>query len=274
MFNLEGKVFGLWTVIKDSGLRTKNKQIIWQCKCQCGTIRNVKPRILKNESKPRSCGCSRKIRSKEIFESNYEKSKGCWEWKGCLNHGGYGKYGSKRLAHRISYENTYGPIPKGLQVCHTCDNRKCVNPAHLFLGTIGDNLKDMTDKGRRAKGSQIGTSILNENMVLEIRKMRLSGKKYQDISDYFGISWDLVGKICRNEQWQHVALGEECKKMPQIRKVAIGSKAGSAILNEEKVLEIRRSLSEGKNAKDIADEFGVTYWSICDIRQRRTWKHI
>lgn len=211
MRKLEGKVFGEWTVIKSTEKRTKNREIIWECRCSCGTIRNVKYKILKNESKPRSCGCSREKRSKDIFYSNFKKTEGCWEWTGNLNHGGYGKIGEKGLAHRRSYQYTYGNIPAGKQVCHTCDNRKCVNPAHLFLGSIGDNMKDKVFKNRQAKGSKIGNAILNDELVFQIRKDRLSGMEYQQISEKFKIQWYLVRSICKNRQWKHVALGEECK---------------------------------------------------------------
>lgn len=211
MRKLEGKKFGFWTVLKDCGLRTKNREIVWECRCECGTIRNVRFKILKNDKKPRSCGCIRQIRSKEQFEANYEKTDGCWIWKGVVSKGGYGRIGSVELSHRKQYKYIYGKIPKGIQVCHTCDNRLCVNPAHLFLGTIADNMKDKNTKKRQAKGSKIGNSILTEEKVLEIRKMRLSGKEYQEIANHFSIGWYLVRSICKNRQWKHVELGEECK---------------------------------------------------------------
>lgn len=215
MIDLTGKIFGKWKVLNITEQRKiqkgKPRVIVWCCQCECGTIRNVSGQILRNENKPRSCGCSRKIYSKKIFESNYEKTDGCWIWKGSVNRGGYGKIGTTNLAHRRAYEYAYGKIPEGKQVCHHCDIRLCVNPSHLFLGSIGDNMKDKCFKDRQARGSKIGNAILTEEKVLEIRKQRLSGKEYQEIADGFGVGWYLVRDICKNKQWKHVPLGEESK---------------------------------------------------------------
>lgn len=77
---------------------------------------------------------------------------GCWIWRAALDTAGYGQIGdgNKKLlmAHRAVYTLCIGPIPPGLQVCHTCDNPICVRPTHLFLGTAFDNMRDMADKGR------------------------------------------------------------------------------------------------------------------------------
>jgi len=75
----------------------------------------------------------------------------CWEWRAALTGKGYGKiqWGRRYVnAHRVVYEHFHGPIPKGLLVLHRCDNRVCVNPAHLFVGTAKDNADDMMRKGR------------------------------------------------------------------------------------------------------------------------------
>jgi len=86
-------------------------------------------------------------------------SSGCWEWSGGTSCG-YGMFALissgprhlSRRAHKVLYEHIHGVIPVGLVVCHTCDNRLCVRIDHLWVGTQADNLKDMTDKGRRGRG--------------------------------------------------------------------------------------------------------------------------
>ncbi len=97
---------------------------------------------------------------KKRFWGKVRKAQGCWEWQACVNDAGYGIFGvqNKRIdrAHRISFRLAKGEIPAGMFVCHKCDNRKCVKPSHLFLGTNQDNVADMIAKGRNSTPPPMG----------------------------------------------------------------------------------------------------------------------
>lgn len=97
----------------------------------------------------------------ERFWLRVDKANGCWNWTGAISDTGYGSFtgdgGVDVSAHRFSYQLHNGPIPAGLVICHNCDNRACVNPAHLFLGTQQDNVDDMMKKGRYVSGQALRT---------------------------------------------------------------------------------------------------------------------
>lgn len=138
------------------------------------------------------------------------KSDGCWEWQGGVAVHGYGRIhsnGSQIRVHRYSYELNVGPIPDGLYVLHRCDNRRCVRPDHLFLGTHLDNLADMYAKGRQRyrplRGEDHNQAKLNEGAVLDIRR-RYEGETNQSLAEEFGVSIDMIWRIGVRKNWRHL----------------------------------------------------------------------
>lgn len=91
----------------------------------------------------------------ELFWVFVTRGDGCWEWIGAKHRDGYGRFNARSgmvIAHRFAWTLHHGAVPAGKDVCHTCDNRGCVNPAHLWIGTASDNMQDMHNKGRGWRG--------------------------------------------------------------------------------------------------------------------------
>ena len=133
----------------------------------------------------------------------------CWEWTGSRTTSGYGgimTQGRWKQAHRVSFELCNGPIPKGLQVCHTCDNRACVNPLHLFAGTPKENTVDAAVKGRlgKARGEKHGNVTLSKNQVLELRRLRKQGAKHKALAKQFKVCQATVYNIISRKTWKYV----------------------------------------------------------------------
>ncbi len=142
----------------------------------------------------------------ERFWNKVEKTDTCWLWKGKLTHG-YGSLWWQRSgkrpeqgAHRVSYIFHIGEIPFGMDVCHICDNRLCVNPRHLFIGTQQENQQDKVNKGRnRYKlhyGEENGMAILNREQVREIRRKAKGGITKARLARDYGVSASCVYHLC------------------------------------------------------------------------------
>ena len=132
---------------------------------------------------------------------------GCWIWMGGTTVRGYGQIeskGMKHYAHRVSYELFVGPIPKGMYVCHSCDNVSCVNPNHLFLGTQKENLQDMASKGRSTRGSKNPMAKLSEEDVKDIKYLINTGLSSKDLGVEYGVSSAAINLIKQGKRWNHV----------------------------------------------------------------------
>ena len=159
----------------------------------------------------------------------------CWEWKAGRTIGGYGKFrlGKHTMAaSRASYLINRGDIPKGMHVCHKCDNRLCVNPNHLFTGTAQDNTKDMIRKGRQGVlsdegrkrvseatkrmnetrvytsqnvGTDNGRNVYAPETILQIRADHATGKFSQrEIARRYGMDFRYISNIVHRKVWQHL----------------------------------------------------------------------
>lgn len=137
---------------------------------------------------------ARSKRFVERFWKSTDRTGDCWLWtKGCRTNG-YGQTwheGVNSLAHRVAWVLTYGPIPDGLQVCHTCDIRRCINPEHLFLGTQSDNMVDCSSKGRIARYNKPHVRV----DPAEVRRRYANGERQRAIAADLGVCQATVSHI-------------------------------------------------------------------------------
>ena len=164
----------------------------------------------------RGCGkyCSRscwlEVKSRRVeqrFWSMVNKTDSCWVWLGRPMKQGYGRLrvaGYTIKAHRFSYELANGPIPDGLLVCHSCDNRSCVRPDHLFVGTNDDNMADMARKGRSAQGERNTKARLEAGDVRSIRLRVKAGEKQARLAIEYGVARGTINHIVAGRTWGHV----------------------------------------------------------------------
>lgn len=166
---------------------------------------------------------------------------GCWEWPKSINpQTGYGSFMVRidgksvlKTAHRMSFTVFRHEIPDGMDVCHTCDNRKCFNPAHLFLGTALDNMRDMLRKGRggqanpRAdgwvhpsiakperltRGAKHYAAKISDATALEIKDLLLQDCKMAEVARRLGVSYRTVTGINYGRSWAHI--NPTCQQYP------------------------------------------------------------
>lgn len=160
--------------------------------------------------------CSTKCRSPQptpvhlilLQHATPEPNTGCFLWLGPIDAHGYGQINPKRRrsdpshehkAHRAAWRNRFGSIPNGLVVCHKCDERLCVNPDHLFLGTVADNNRDAKMKKRNARGHHHGKAKLTEQQVHDIRNSTDPGTK---LAIRYGVSQAAISNVRTGARWE------------------------------------------------------------------------
>jgi hypothetical protein len=150
------------------------------------------------------CGANVKRPLVDRFNEKVAKMEsGCHEWQGCLMPNGYGQFhlnGKTAYAHRVAFEIHNGKEPVEF-VLHTCDNRKCVNPEHLFVGSFYDNMDDMVSKQRQAHGERNSRHKLNATEVVAIRQ---EVGTHEKIAAKYGVSRTTISMIRSGKIWRYV----------------------------------------------------------------------
>jgi DNA-binding MarR family transcriptional regulator len=177
----------------------------------------------------------------------YINENNCWIWMGKKNN--YGTFllnGKNIAAHRASWILFKSPIPNNMLVCHQCDNKTCVNPEHLFLGTHKDNAQDCIIKKRNImqtnpekikKGEEHPCSKLTEKQVLEIINKYSNKEKNQiELAEEYKVNQVTISQILTKKLWKHLTLDKKINKTSFFKK---GEKHWRSVLNKEKAEEIR-----------------------------------
>ena len=163
----------------------------------------LKTRVMPDREQLLHLGVHLKLAQNSIRNSET----GCLEWDESRHlREGYGSIrvmNQRHLVHRLSHVLWVGPIPHGMLVRHSCDNRRCIEPAHLSIGTIADNIADMDARGRRAIRAKAGRAKLTEEQVRHIReKFKPRVYTLQMLADELGICLRQVHMIARNKSWK------------------------------------------------------------------------
>lgn len=162
--------------------------------------------VLTNYDKPPKYSSLQNYLESSFLKCDIES---CWEWQRSFKVFGYGNAwweGKHHIAHRLVYQFYVGEIPKGLNVCHKCDNPKCVNPHHLFLGSYLDNNRDRKNKARNANthGERNPFAKLTETNVLDIYKRLKNGEKGKHIAKIYSVSAHTISKIKHGVNWSYL----------------------------------------------------------------------
>lgn len=213
-----------------------------------------------------------------LFDAKIDKSEECWVWNGGLNCNGYGIFHNNRrvwLAHRVAYFLFLNIDPKDFLVCHHCDNKPCVKPTHLFLGSHQDNHDDSVQKNRHSHGSthrsvtcpesilrgeSHGYAKLTDEQVMKIRTLYSTGLYSQStIANAFSVHQVTIALIVKGRTWKHLPI------IPFPARKGGGRIGVNSKLTFAQVDELRNLASDGLTPKELAQRFDITQGHISAI---------
>ncbi len=198
-----------------------------ECVCaHCGKQFSRQPSQLKAQT---FCGklCSNahngqltRLPAEDLFWRMVRKTESCWLWLGGKGESGHGRFQfslydaagnllerTSAQAHRFSWELANGPVDEALEVCHNCpggDNPACINPAHLFVGTHLDNMRDASEKNQLPKGGGHYNSKLSDDLVRQIRSEVAAGRPQKEVAAELGMARGVISSIVNRKAWRHV----------------------------------------------------------------------
>lgn len=212
----------------------------------------------------------------KIFWRNVDKNGsdgGCWVWRGLRYPTQYGRFKKQGGAHRLAYELERGPVPTGYVVCHKCDNRSCVNPEHLFVGTYADNIRDASAKGRTSVGERSPRARLTWQIVRNMRARYAAGETAPTLAKEYGVLPSSVWRIVRGDGWPERGL--DIKAMRARTRSRLGGlrlPIRGQKLSLEVAREIRHERASGLSLMSLARMYGVRKSTILKVCKGRMWR--
>lgn len=229
---------------------------------------------------------TRHLSVSERFYTSVDKTSDCWSWQGKIAASGYGRFQIRNRwyqAHRVAFEMASGEIPDGYQLLHSCDNRRCVNPAHLSIGTCLDNSTDKRSKGRGVdfRGENNPSAKLSAEQVEEIRSKLATGCTIRQLAKEYGVTATAVHGIKSGRRWsgKQGSNGYAAQPLdaPRVEvkpgpKVSFGdSRSKVHCMTSADASSVRELRRQGQTLKEIAVRYSVSETHVSKICQGAVW---